>query len=161
MEPTQIAIFKKKEIRKTLHNGEWWFSVIDVVQALTDQLDDYAARKYWNKLAQRLRDEESEAVTNCHRLKLLASDGKMRETDCADTEGMFRIIQLPVESSHDENESFWPACWLADNWFSGNSRPPGHHLVAFSFSRAPRSGALLIRRFRGRILTWTNTCALR
>jgi len=90
---TKIALFKGKKIRKTIHQNEWWFSVVDVVQALTDQLDDYTARKYWNKLAQRLREEGSEVVTNCHRLKLPAPDGKMRETDCADTEGMFRIIQ--------------------------------------------------------------------
>ncbi len=93
METTKIALFKGKKIRKLLHNNEWWFSVVDVVQTLTDQSDDYTARKYWNKLAQRLRDEGSEVVTNCHRLKLEASDGKMRETDCADTEGIFRIIQ--------------------------------------------------------------------
>ena len=56
--------------------------------------DNYqVARKYWNKLSQRLRQEGSEVVTNCHRLKLLALDGKMRETDCANTEDMFRIIQ--------------------------------------------------------------------
>ncbi len=89
----QIAIFKGKTIRKTIFQKEWWFSVVDIVQALTDQPDDYTARKYWNKLAQRLREEGSEAVTNCHRLKLIAEDGKMRETDCANTEGLFRIIQ--------------------------------------------------------------------
>lgn len=85
-----IALFKGKTIRKTLFQKEWWFSVVDVVQVLTDQLDDYTARKYWNKLSQRLREEGSELVTNCHQLKLLAPDGKMRETDCADTEGLFR-----------------------------------------------------------------------
>jgi DNA-damage-inducible protein D len=93
METTKIALFKGRGIRKIIYNNEWWFSVVDVVQALTDQLDDYTARKYWNKLVQRLRDEGSEVVTNCHRLKLIAPDGKMRETDCADTEGIFRIIQ--------------------------------------------------------------------
>jgi hypothetical protein len=92
MQDNHIAIFKGKKIRKTIYNKEWWFSVVDVVQALTDQSDDYIARKYWNKLAQRLREEGSEAVTNCHQLKLLAPDGKMRETDCADTEGMFRCL---------------------------------------------------------------------
>lgn len=90
---TQIALFKGKQIRKKLHNNEWWFSVVDVVQALTDQPDDHTARKYWNKLAERLRTEGSELVTICHRLKLPAPDGKMRETDCANTEGIFRIIQ--------------------------------------------------------------------
>ena len=88
LQNNQIALFKGKKIRKTIYQKEWWFSVVDVVQVLTDQFDDYTARKYWNKLAQRLREEGSEVVTNCHRLKLLASDGKMRETDCADTEGV-------------------------------------------------------------------------
>ncbi|MBU2542923.1 Bro-N domain-containing protein [Patescibacteria group bacterium] len=92
-ENNQIALFKGKKIRKTMYNKEWCFSVIDVVQVLTEQDDNYVARKYWNKLAQRMKEEGSEVVTFCHRLKLLAPDGKMRETDCADTEGMFRIIQ--------------------------------------------------------------------
>ena len=85
-----IAIFKGTKIRKTIHDGEWWFSVIDVVEALIDSAD---AGAYWRKLKERLKEEGSEVVTFCHGLKLLAPDGKMRETDCADTEGMFRIIQ--------------------------------------------------------------------
>jgi len=88
-----LVVFQGKQIRRIWHNDEWYFSVVDVVQVLMDQVDDYTARKYWNKLAQRLRDEGSEVVTNCHRLKLIASDGKMRETDCANTEGLFRIVQ--------------------------------------------------------------------
>lgn len=87
---TKIALFKGKTIRKTLYKNEWWFSVIDVVEALTDSPD---AGAYWRKLKQRLTEEGSEVVTFCHRLKLLAPDSKMRETDCADTEGMFRIVQ--------------------------------------------------------------------
>lgn len=93
MEPIRVALFKGNRIRKIIHENEWWFSVVDVVQTLTDQSDDYAARKYWNKLSQRLRAEGSEVVTKCHRLKLLAADGKKYETDCADTEGIFRIVQ--------------------------------------------------------------------
>lgn len=93
MNNNHLAIFKGKKIRRIIYLNEWWFSVIDVVQALTDQSDNLTARKYWNKLAQRLREEGSEVVTNCHQLKLTAEDGKMRETDCADTEGIFRIIQ--------------------------------------------------------------------
>ena len=93
LKSTKITLFKGKGVRRTIHNGEWWFSVVDVVAALTDQSDDYVARKYWNKLAQRLRKEGSQSVTNCHRLKLVASDGKKYETDCADTEGMLRIVQ--------------------------------------------------------------------
>ncbi|MCK5320892.1 Bro-N domain-containing protein [Candidatus Parcubacteria bacterium] len=87
---TKIAIFKGKEVRKTIHNNEWWLSVVDVVMALTDSVDSGA---YWRKLKQRLKEESSEVVTFCHGLKLEASDGKKYETDCANTEGIFRIIQ--------------------------------------------------------------------
>ena len=90
---TRIALFKGKQIRKIIYQNEWWFSVVDIIQVLLDQPDNLKARKYWNKLAQRLREEGSEVVTDCHQLKLLAPDGKMRETDCANTETMFRIIQ--------------------------------------------------------------------
>lgn len=86
----RIAVFKGKEIRKSLHNNEWWFSVVDIVAALTDSIDPGA---YWRKLKERLKGEGSEVVTNCHGLKLPAVDGKLRETDCANTEGIFRIIQ--------------------------------------------------------------------
>jgi len=87
---TGIAVFRGKEIRKTIHNNEWWFSVVDVSAALTDSADPGA---YWRKLKQRLKNEGSEVVTFCHGLKLMAPDGKMRNTDCANTEGIFRIIQ--------------------------------------------------------------------
>ena len=93
METTKIALFKGNGIRRTIYQNEWWFSVVDVVQALTDQPDNLMARKYWNKLAERLKKEGSELVTICHQLKLLASDGKMRLTDCANPEGIFRIVQ--------------------------------------------------------------------
>lgn len=108
MQNAKIALFKGKKIRKILHKNEWWFSIVDVVQALTDRKDDLTARKYWNKLSQRLRDEGSEVVTICHRLKLEASDGKMRETDCAGTEGLFRIIQS-IPSSKAEPFKRWLA----------------------------------------------------
>jgi len=90
MAVTKIAIFRKKEIRKTIHNKEWWFSVVDVCEVLTDSID---AGAYWRKLKQRLKEEGSEVVTFCHGLKLEAPDGKRYETDCANTEGIFRIIQ--------------------------------------------------------------------
>ena len=90
MEETKIAIFRKKENRKTLYKNEWWFSVIDVVAGLSESVD---AGAYWRKLKQRLTEEGSEVVTFCHGLKLIASDGKKYETDCANTEGVFRIIQ--------------------------------------------------------------------
>jgi DNA-damage-inducible protein D len=93
MDNIKIVLFKGQKIRRTIYQNEWWFSVVDVAQALTNQSDSYTARKYWNKLAQRLRDEGSEVVTFCHRLKLESSDGKKYETDCANTEGIFRIVQ--------------------------------------------------------------------
>jgi len=87
---TKLAVFQSKEIRRTLHHGEWWFSVVDVCGALTESAD---AGAYWRKLKQRLGQEGSEVVTFCHGLKLVAPDGKLRATDCANTEGLFRIIQ--------------------------------------------------------------------
>lgn len=88
---TRIAIFKGKEIRKTIHNGEWWFSVVDVVEALTDSVNP---RDYWYKMKVRVEDEDGfQLSTICRQLKLVASDGKKYETDCANTEGIFRIIQ--------------------------------------------------------------------
>jgi len=87
---SSIILFKEKQIRRTWHNEEWWFSVVDVCGALTQSID---AGAYWRKLKQRLKEEGSEVVTNCHELKLEAFDGKMRETDCANNEGVFRIIQ--------------------------------------------------------------------
>ncbi len=88
-----IILFKEKQIRRTWHNEEWCFSVVDVCGALTESAD---AGAYWRKLKQRLKEEGSEVVTNCHELKLEAFDGKMRETNCANTEGVFRIIQFKI-----------------------------------------------------------------
>lgn len=91
MANTQIALFKGKEIRKTIHNNEWWFSVVDIIAALTDSLN---ANDYWYKMKIRVKGEdEIELSTICRQLKLLSSDGKKYETDCANTEGIFRIIQ--------------------------------------------------------------------
>jgi len=87
---TRIDVFKGNKIRRTLHNDAWWFSVVDVCGVLTDSVNSGA---YWRKLKQRLNNEGSEVVTFCHGLKLKASDGKNRTTDCANTEGIFRIIQ--------------------------------------------------------------------
>ena len=86
----KLAVFEGKQIRKVTHGGEWWFSVVDVCEVLTESPD---AGAYWRKLKQRLNKEGSQVVTNCHGLKLPAADGKKYTTDCANTEGMFRIIQ--------------------------------------------------------------------
>ncbi|MFA7270198.1 MAG: Bro-N domain-containing protein [Sterolibacterium sp.] len=85
-----IAVFQEQAIRRTWHNEEWWFSVVDVCGILTESPD---AGAYWRKLKQRLGAEGSEVVTFCHGLKLQAPDGRQRVTDCANTEGLFRIIQ--------------------------------------------------------------------
>jgi len=90
METNKIVVFKGKRVRKIIHKNEWWFSVVDICGALTDSPD---AGAYWRKLKQRLQEEGSEVVTFCHVLKLPAPDGKKYGTDCADTEGIFRIVQ--------------------------------------------------------------------
>lgn len=91
MESIRIALFRGKKVRKILHNNEWWFAVVDVVAVLT-QSDNPPV--YWRVLKKRLKDEDSnETVTKCNVLKLPASDGKMRLTDCANTETLFRLIQ--------------------------------------------------------------------
>jgi len=90
VEETHIAIFRNKNIRKIIHNNEWWFSVVDICGALVESIDPGA---YWRKLKERLKDEGSQVVTFCHDLKLTASDGKKYATDCANTEGIFRIVQ--------------------------------------------------------------------
>lgn len=87
---TGIAIFRGKEIRKTIHNNEWWFSVADVVQALTDSTDP---KQYIKKIRKRDQALSSNWGTICTPLAMIALDGKMRETNCANTEGIFRIIQ--------------------------------------------------------------------
>lgn len=88
---TKIAIFRGRKIRKTLHQNEWWFSVVDVVEALTDSAN---SRDYWYKMKIREKDESKvELSTICRQLKLESADGKKYETDCANTEGIFRIIQ--------------------------------------------------------------------
>lgn len=91
METGKIAIFKGKKIRKVIFQNEWWFSVVDVVEALTDS---NKPRVYWNAMKTRVKSSDGiELSTICRQLKLIASDGKMRETDCANTESIFRIIQ--------------------------------------------------------------------
>ncbi len=106
----QLAIFENYNIRRSFdtQNEKWYFSVIDIVQALTDQPEFQTARKYWNKLKERLVNEGSEAVTNCHQLKMLAQDNKMRLTDVADVETILRLVQS-VPSPKAEPIKLWLA----------------------------------------------------
>jgi hypothetical protein len=87
-----IKIFDNKKVRSVWDSeqGKWYISIVDVVEVLTESMDPAA---YWRKLKQRLREEGNEAVTNCHGLKMFAADGKMRMTDVADVEQLFRLIQ--------------------------------------------------------------------
>lgn len=91
----QLQLFNDRKVRTVWDTDqvEWYFSVVDVVEVLTDAKDYQTARKYWNKLKERLLKEGNQTVTNCHQLKLPAADGKMRLTDVATTEQMFRLIQ--------------------------------------------------------------------
>lgn len=88
---TKIAIFRGKKIRKTIYKNEWWFSVIDVIEVLTDSS---IPKRYWTDLKRNLQKEGyGEVYEKIVRLKMQAPDGKMRETDCANTQQLFRIIQ--------------------------------------------------------------------
>lgn len=105
-----IKLFGGDKIRAVWDDEQekWYFSVVDVVAVLTESKDFQTARKYWNKLKQRLKEEGFEPVTNCHQLKMPAADGKMRLTDVADTEQLLRIIQS-VPSPKAEPFKMWLA----------------------------------------------------
>lgn len=91
MTETRISIFKEKNIRRVIHNNEWWFSVVDVISALTNSINP---NDYWFKMKIRVKNEDNtELSTICRQLKLEAFDKKMRLTDCANTESLFRIVQ--------------------------------------------------------------------
>ena len=102
-----VKIFEQKQIRSHWDDiqEKWYFSVVDVLQILTESTDIAA---YWRKLKQRLKAEGNETVTNLHGLKMLAADGKMRLTDVADTEQLFRLIQS-IPSPKAEPFKIWIA----------------------------------------------------
>ena len=103
----EIQLFNDRKIRTVWDDKEekWYFSIVDTVAALTESLD---AAAYWRKLKQRLKAEGNETVTNCHALKMLAADGKMRLTDIADQEQLFRLIQS-IPSPKAEPFKVWIA----------------------------------------------------
>ena len=107
---TAIKLFEQSQIRSVWNDidEKWYFSIIDVVAILTDQKEFQKSRKYWNKLKERLINEGNQTVSNCHQLKMEASDGKMRLTDVADTEQLFRLIQS-VPSKKSEPFKLWLA----------------------------------------------------
>ena len=104
------AFFEQHEIRRVYDEktATWWFSVVDIMQVLTQQADYQTARKYWNKLKERLAKEGNQSVTNCHRLKLPAADGKNYLTDVANAETLLRLVQS-VPSPKAEPIKLWLA----------------------------------------------------
>lgn len=106
-EKTAIKIFEEKKVRTLWNESEekWYLSVTDVIALLTESIDPLA---YWRKLKQRLKEEGNETVTNCHALKMVAADGKMRMTDVADSEQLFRLIQS-IPSPKAEPFKLWLA----------------------------------------------------
>lgn len=105
-----IKIFEEKQVRTVWDEDkeDWYVSIIDVILILADSKNYQTARKYWNKLKQRLKEEGNQTVTNCHQLKMKASDGKMRLTDVASTEQLFRLIQS-IPSPKAEPFKLWLA----------------------------------------------------
>ncbi len=105
-----ITIFEGKKIRRIWDGKKekWYFSVVDIVAVLTNQANFQLARNYWKVLKNRLKKEGSEVVTKCNRLKMEAEDGKLRETDAADVETMFRLVQS-VPSPNAEPIKLWLA----------------------------------------------------
>ena len=101
---TAIKLFEQNQVRSVWDEDEekWYFSIVDIVGILTESID---SQSYWRKLKQRLKEEGNETVTNCHALKMTAADGKMRLTDVADTEQLFRLIQSVPSPKAKPNKS--------------------------------------------------------
>ncbi len=106
----ETAIFEGHKIRRSYDEkaDKWYFSVVDIVQVLTQQSDFKTARKYWNKLKERLKKEGSQSVINCNRLKMTAADGKNYLTDAATAETLLRLVQS-VPSPKAEPIKLWLA----------------------------------------------------
>ncbi len=116
-----LVVFQGKNIRRIWHNNEWYFSVVDVVEVLTDSAD---AKDYWYRLKKReLESSGIELSTICRQLKLKSSDGKLYETDCANTESMFRIIQsIPSKKAEPFKR------WLCKSQFYDNAGADYQHI---------------------------------
>jgi len=104
---TKLHLFEEQQLRTVWDSEQekWYISIVDVIAVLTESRD---ANAYWRKLKQRLKAEGNETVTNCHSLKMVATDGKMRFTDMADTEQLFRLIQS-IPSPKAEPFKLWLA----------------------------------------------------
>ncbi len=135
--PAYTALFEGHPIRRIYDEATdtWWFSVVDIIQILTQQPDSRRAGTYWKVLKNRLKTEGSQLVTNCNQLKMTATDGRERLTDCAPPETLLRLVQS-VPSPKAE-----PGCYLRP---TGLLRP----VTAVSGSRdpewLPRSGSGMV-----------------
>ena len=114
----ELKIFEERQIRTVWDEVQekWYFSIVDIVNVLTESKDHLTARKYWNKLKQRLLAEGNETVTNCHQLKMMSADGKQRNTDVADLEQMLRLIQSipsPKAEPFKRCQSMSEHAWVA------------------------------------------------
>ena len=105
-----IKVFEEKKVRTVWDSDkeEWYFSIVDVIEILTEQPNHQGARNYWKVLKNRMSKEGNETVTNCNQLKMIAPDGKMRLTDVADTEQLLRLIQS-IPSPKAEPFKMWLA----------------------------------------------------
>lgn len=104
MSEKEMVLFENSKIRRQIHNGEWYYSIIDIIEILTESKNP---RDYWYRLKERLDEEEaSELSTNCRQLKMKAKDGKLRVTDCADRQTIFRLIQS-IPSPNAEPFKLW------------------------------------------------------
>jgi DNA-damage-inducible protein D len=110
MTEKKLAIFEDYQIRREYDEKTetWYFSIVDIIRVLLQQAEYQTARKYWNKLKERLVSEGCESVTNCHRLKMVAADGKKYLTDVANPETLLRLIQS-VPSPKAEPIKLWLA----------------------------------------------------
>ncbi len=141
METTKIAVFKGKQIRKTIHGNEWWFSITDIIEALTG---NERPRKYWNDLKKKLiKEGYFEVSEKIGQLRLQAPDGKLRLTDCADTETVFRIIQS-VPSPKAEPFKRWLARVEPENGSSRNKTISRPRRIRNSWNEASEPGTLIL-----------------
>ena len=92
----QLIVFEENRIRKVEYNGEWWFSVVDIIAVLTDSSQ---ANRYWADLKKRSSSESNQPFAFCEQLKMTGKDGRQRLTDCADTEGVLRIVMAVPSKS--------------------------------------------------------------
>lgn len=102
-ENKELVLFENSKIRRQMYNGEWHYSIVDIIAILTESTD---ATTYWRVMKKRLSDEGNESVTKCNGLKMIAKDGKLRKTDCANRETIFRLIQS-VPSPNAEPFKLW------------------------------------------------------